>query len=122
MTEDRDFKNVVRKRAAKTGETYQAARRQLRPPAPVVVRVQALFRTLDPPSGIADGCVVETGRITRGMSVALSIGDEVVHRGTVASLRVAKYDIDAIAEGQGPFGLLVEPPYEGPMPEVVSAH
>lgn len=29
MTEDRDFKKVGRERSAKTGESYQAARRQL---------------------------------------------------------------------------------------------
>ena len=29
MTDDRDFKQIVRDRAAKTGESYQAARRQL---------------------------------------------------------------------------------------------
>ena len=120
MTEDRDFKAQVRKRAAKTGESYQAARRRLRPPAPVVVRVQATFRTLDPPGGIAYGCVVEAGRIARGMKVVLSIGDTEVHRGTVASLRVAKYDIDAIGEGQGPFGIMVDPPYDGPMPEFLT--
>ena len=54
------------------------------------------------------------------MSVALSIGDEVVHRGIVASLRVAKYDIDTITEGEGPFGLVVDPPYDGRMPEFVT--
>jgi hypothetical protein len=120
MTEDRDFKDLVRKRAAKTGESYQAARRQLKRPAPVVVRVHAIFRTQDPPGGLAFGCVVERGRIARGMSVALSIGDEEVHRGTVASLRVAKYDIDAITEGEGPFGLMIDPPYDGRMPEFVT--
>ena len=31
MTEDKDFKRVVRDRAAKTGESYAAARRQLAP-------------------------------------------------------------------------------------------
>ena len=119
MTQDRDFKDLVRKRAAKTGESYQAARRQLERPEPAVARVQAIFRTQDPPDGLAFGCVLETGRIARGMSIALSIGDEVVHRGIVASLRVAKYDIDTIAEGEGPFGLMIDPPYDGRMPEFV---
>lgn len=32
MTEDRDFKRLVRDRAARTGESYQRARQQLRPP------------------------------------------------------------------------------------------
>ena len=31
MTDDGDFKKIVRDRAAKTGESYQAARRQLEP-------------------------------------------------------------------------------------------
>jgi hypothetical protein len=120
MTEDRDFKDLVRKRAAKTGESYQAARCQMERPALVVARVQAIFRTQEPPCGIAFGCVIETGRIVRGMSVTLSIGGEEVHRGTVASLRVAKYDIDTIVEGQGPFGLMIDPPHDGRMPELVT--
>ena len=33
MTQDRDFKKVVRKRMAKTGESYAAARSRLKPPA-----------------------------------------------------------------------------------------
>ena len=33
MTEDRDFKRLVRERAARTGESYQRARQQLRPPS-----------------------------------------------------------------------------------------
>jgi translation initiation factor IF-2 len=121
MTRDRDFKDIVRKRAAKTGESYQAARGQLKRPAPVVARVKAIFRTQDPPDGLAFGCVVETGRIARGMGVALFIGDAEVHRGTVASLRVAKYNIDTISEGEGPFGLMIDPPYDGRMPEFVTA-
>ena len=129
MTRDRDFKDLVRTRAAKTGESYQAARRQLTGPesaadtdtdAVVRVRVRAIFRTQDPPGGLAYGCVVETGRLERGMRVALSIGDTEVHRGVVASLRRAKDDIDAVAAGDGPFGLMVDPPYEGPIPHFVT--
>jgi hypothetical protein len=45
MTEDRDFKRLVRERAARTGESYQRARQQLRPPhyeaSPPVGRGQA---------------------------------------------------------------------------------
>lgn len=33
MTEDRDFKRLVRERAERTGESYQRARQQLRPPS-----------------------------------------------------------------------------------------
>jgi hypothetical protein len=33
---------------------------------------------------------------------------------------VARYDIDAIAEGQGPFGLMIDPPYDGRMPDFVT--
>lgn len=39
MTEDRDFKRLVRDRAARTGESYQRARQQLRPPTRDVVPV-----------------------------------------------------------------------------------
>ena len=39
MTEDRDFKRLVRDRAARTGESYQRARQQLRPPTHDVVSV-----------------------------------------------------------------------------------
>ena len=34
MTDDKDFKKLVRQRAAKTGESYRAAREQLRPSEP----------------------------------------------------------------------------------------
>jgi hypothetical protein len=37
MTDDRDFKRLVRDRAARTGESYQRARQQLRPPRHDVV-------------------------------------------------------------------------------------
>lgn len=41
MTEDRDFKHLVRERAARTGESYQRARQQLRPPSPAAIRDHA---------------------------------------------------------------------------------
>jgi hypothetical protein len=38
MTEDRDFKRLVRERAARTGESYQRVRQLLRPPSREAVR------------------------------------------------------------------------------------
>jgi translation initiation factor IF-2 len=120
MTEDRDFKRVVRVRAEKTGESYQAARRQLEQKrSPFVARVKALFRV---ESGIAFGCLVEHGKVTRGMRVAVVLNDEVIHQGIVASLRHGQADVDSVAEGQfsAGFGLLVDPPYNGPVPDTVT--
>ena len=120
MTEDRDFKQVVRARAEKTGESYQTARRQLeqkRPP--FVARVTAMFRA---EAGIAFGCYVWQGKATRGMRVAVMLNDEVIYEGVVAGLRHGKTDVDSVAEGDFPdgFGLLVEPPYNGPLPHTVT--
>lgn len=116
MTEDRDFKDLVRRRAEKTGESYQAARRQLEGKGPSFsASVDAIFRT---PAGLAFGCTVEQGSVSRGMAVTV-VGDGVVHHATVASLRRWKWDVDAISRDENPFaqfGMIVEPPYDGPLP------
>ena len=121
MTEDRDFKRVVRERAAKTGESYQAARRQLEVhDRPFSARVEAIFRT---PDGLALGCIVEQGRVSRGMNVTVT-GDGVAHQATVTSLRRSMWDVDAVAAGDlthGEFGMIVEPPYVGPLPARVTS-
>ena len=121
MTEDRDFKDLVRRRAAKTGESYQAARRQLEGKRPAFsARVAALFRTAD---GLAFGCIVEEGSISRGMRVTV-IGDGVAHQATVVSLRRSKWDVATVAAGEseyGQFGMIVEPPYVGPLPARITA-
>jgi translation initiation factor IF-2 len=122
MTEDRDFKDLVRKRAAKTGESYQAARRQLEEKrARFSARVDAAFRV---PDGIVFGCVVEEGRVARGMAVTVIAEDgAVAHQATVLHLRRAKADMDSVADGQfvdGQFGMLVDPPYVGPLPARVT--
>lgn len=121
MTEDRDFKRVVRERAAKTGESYQAARRQLEGQGPSFsARVEALFRT---PDGLAFGCVVEEGSVSRGMRVTV-IGDGIAHQATVTSLRRSKWDVDTVAASASPygqFGMIVDPPYAGPLPARVTA-
>ena len=117
MTRDRDFKQVVRARADKTGESYQAARRQLeqkRPP--FVARVTSLWRATSggqPTGGIAFGCLIDQGQVTRGMKVNVMRNHEVVHEGVVAGLRHGREDLDSVADGEFPdgFGLLVEPPY-----------
>jgi hypothetical protein len=65
MTEDSDFKQIVHDRAAKTGESYQAARRQLeRQRGRFSARVVEVFET---PNGIVLGCIIEGGEVTRGM-------------------------------------------------------
>jgi translation initiation factor IF-2 len=121
MTEDRDFKQVVRKRSAKTGESYQAARRQVeKKRAAFSARVDVLFPV---PAGVALGCTVETGSVSRGMSVTV-IADGVAHPATVTNLRRMWDDLDSVAEGQFPdeqFGMLVEPPYSGPLPARVTS-
>ena len=109
MTEDRDFKKVVRKRSAKTGESYQAARRQVaRQPAQLSARVNALWAH---PAGLVLGCVVDEGRSTRGLPVTVMAGDTVLHQGTVASLRRGKADQDVVTSGD--CGILLEPPFHG---------
>jgi translation initiation factor IF-2 len=109
MTEDRDFKKVVRKRSAKTGESYQTARRQVeRHPVRLSARVGALWAH---PAGLVLGCIVEEGRIIRGMSVTVMAGDNVVHKGTVASLRRGKVDVDVVASGE--CGIMLEPAFYG---------
>lgn len=90
MTEDRDFKNVVRARSAKTGESYQAARRQLEHQggglrAPV-------YAQWAHPAGLVLGCVVEQGQLALEMAVTVLAGDALLQEGTVASLRVGKED------------------------------
>lgn len=109
MTEDGDFKKVVRKRSAKTGESYQTARRQVeRQPARLSARVDALWAH---PAGLVLGCRVEEGRITRGMAVTVTAGDSVLHQGTVASLRRGREDRDVVTSGD--CGILLEPPFLG---------
>lgn len=121
MTEDRDFKDLVRARAAKTGESYQAARRQLEGIGPSFsARVEAMFRTSD---GIAFGCVVEEGSLSRGMKVTV-LGDGVAHEARVTSLRRSKWDVDTVTAGEsayGQFGMIIDPPYVGPLPARVTA-
>lgn len=109
MTEDRDFKKVVRKRSAKTGESYQTAKRQVeRQPARLSARVGALWAH---PAGLVLGCIVDDGRITRGMPVTVMAGDNVVHRGTVASLRRGKEDQTVVTSGE--CGIMLDPPFLG---------
>lgn len=120
MTEDRDFKRVVRARADKTGESYQSARRQLEQKRQhFVVRVTSMFRT---PRGVAFGCFVDHGKVTPGMRATVTLNDEVIHEGVVASLRHGHLDIDSATEGEFPggFGLMVEPNYNGPVPDTVA--
>ena len=123
MTEDRDFKQLVRERAAKTGESYQAARRQLeRQRGRFSARALEVFPT---PSGIALGCVIEGGEVTRGMRVRVVTGAGAVdstHDGVVVSLRHMWTDLDAVRFGgdYGEFGLILDPPYTGPVPAQVT--
>jgi translation initiation factor IF-2 len=109
MTEDRDFKKVVRERSAKTGESYQTARRQLeRRGGRVSAPVYALFAH---PDGLVLGCVVEQGELALGMAVTVLSEDTVVHEGNVTSLRVGKDDRTVVAAGE--CGILLDPPFHG---------
>ena len=109
MTEDRDFTKVVRQRSAKTGESYQAARRQVeRQTMGLSAPVRALFAH---PAGLVLGCVVEAGRLSRGMPVTVMAGDRVLHEGTVATVRVGKADQAVVTSGE--CGVMLEPPFHG---------
>ena len=109
MTEDRDFKKIVRSRSAKTGESYQAARRQLeRQPVRLSAQVHALW---EHPMGLVMGLVVDEGRLAKGMPVTVLAGERVVHEGTVASLRVGKEDRDVVTSGE--CGIILDPPFLG---------
>jgi translation initiation factor IF-2 len=107
MTEDRDFKKVVRERSAKTGESYQAARRQIEGKQGLSARVSGVFRPADA-DGLALGCIVDEGRLTVGTPVTLMAGETIIHTGTVASLRRGKDDQDAVASGE--CGVTFDPP------------
>ena len=109
MTEDRDCKKVVRERSAKTGESYQAARRQLeRRTGGLSAPVYAQWSH---PAGLVLGCIIEHGQLTLGMPVTVLAGDTVVHEGTVASLRVGKEDRTVVTSGE--CGILLDPPFHG---------
>jgi translation initiation factor IF-2 len=109
MTEDRDFKKVVRARSEKTGESYQAAKRQLeRQTAGLHAPVYAQWAH---PAGLVLGCVVERGELRLGMPVTLLANGAVIHEGTVASLRVAKDDRELVTSGE--CGILLDPPFHG---------
>ena len=120
MTEDRDFKRAVRERAAKTGESYQSARRQLeRRRGGFSARARALFRTKD--GRVALGCTMEAGTVVRGMTVTVTTDDGATHRGIVASLRHQWQDLESVTYGEWrEFGLLLDPAYEGPLPAQVT--
>jgi translation initiation factor IF-2 len=120
MTDDSDFKQVVRDRAAKTGESYQAARRQLkRERGRFSARAVEVFEM---PSGIVLGCIVEGGEVTRSMTVTVATGEGSRHQGVVVSLRHMKDDLDSVRYGgrYAEFGLLLEPAYVGPIPAQVT--
>ena len=120
MTEDRDFKQHVRARAKKTGESYQAARRQLEEGRPqFAARVTSMFRV---DSGIAFGCLIDQGKVVRGMKVIVRLNDQMIHEGVVASLRHGQVALDSVAEGQfsAGFGMIVDPPYNGSIPDSVT--
>jgi hypothetical protein len=125
MTEDRDFKRLVRERAAATGEPYQAARRALRagPGGPeggggFAARVDVVF---EKPAGRILGCTMERGTVARGMAVTVATPSGVQHHGVVVSLRHMWTDLESVSAGEYvEFGLLLDPPYDGPLPAHVT--
>lgn len=118
MTEDRDFEDAVRRRSAKTGESYQTARRQMDRRTGLSAPVYAQWAH---PAGLVLGCVVEQGRLERGMPVTVLSGDgaTVLHEGTVASLRVGKEDRAVVASGE--CGILLDPPFHGYVSREIAA-
>lgn len=119
MTEDRDFKQVIRDRAARTGESYQAARRTLEAKDR---RFSATANsTFDRPAGRILGCVMEAGTVTRGMNVLVTTEAGERHSGVVVSLRHMWSDLDSVSHGEfQEFGLLLDPAYSGPLPARVT--
>lgn len=120
MTDDRDFKQMVRDRAARTGESYQAARRQLeRQRGRFSARAVEVFQM---PVGPVLGCIIEGGEVTRGMTVTVATGEGSRHQGLVVSLRHQWTDLESVRYGghYGEFGLLLEPAYAGPLPAQVT--
>ena len=120
MTDDADFKQIIRDRAAKTGESYQAARRQLeRQRGRFSARAVEVFYK---PTGVVLGCIIEGGEVTRGMTVTVVTGEGSTHEGVVVSLRHMWDDLDSVRYGgrYGEFGLLIEPAYAGPLPAQVT--
>src|SRR4051812_47929280 len=119
MTEDRDFKRLVRDRAAKTGESYQTARRIL---GRKRGRFSALANsTFERPAGRVLGCIMEDGKVTRGMRVTVKTPGGDTHHAVVVSLRHMWDDVDSVSYGEfGEFGLLLEPNYLGPVPVQVT--
>jgi translation initiation factor IF-2 len=120
MTEHQDFKRIIRDRAAKTGESYQTARRILERRRG---RFSALANsTFDRPVGRVLGCIMEDGKVMRGMPVTVTTADGAKHHGVVVSLRHMWDDVDSVAYGEfGEFGLRLEPAYLGPVPAQVTA-
>ena len=117
MTRDRDFKRIIRDRAAKTGESHQAARRVLERQRGFSALATTSFSK---PAGRVLGCVMEEGRVTRGMKVTVT-APGVTHHGVVVSLRHRWDDVDAVSLGQfQAFGVLLEPAYDGPIPAQLS--
>jgi translation initiation factor IF-2 len=119
MTEDKDFKQIVRDRAAKTGESYQATRRTLERKRG---RFSALANsTFERPVGRVLGCVIEEGKVSRGMNVTVTTPDGAEHQGVVVSLRHMWDDVEAVSYGEfTEFGLLLDPAYLGPVPARVT--
>ena len=118
MTEDRDFKKLVRRRAEQTGESYQAARRQLEKQVAAAIssaRVEVVIRT---PRGVVIGCTVEQGTISRGSPAVVVLNGRPVHEATINAIRNFGTDIAAAPRGLQ-CGLLLEPPFEGPAADTV---
>lgn len=119
MTEDRDFKRVIRERAARTGESYQAARRLLEGRRG---RFSAVANsTFNRPAGRILGCLMEAGTVARGMKVTVTTPSGETHEGVVVSLRHRWTELDTVSAGEfDEFGLLLDPPYAGSVPARVT--
>jgi translation initiation factor IF-2 len=119
MTDDSDFKRLVRERMAKTGESYQAARRVLERKRS---RFSAIVKTTyDRPAGRVLACIIEDGTVTRGMTVTVTAPSGETHRAVVVSLRHMWLDLESISYGEyGELGMILEPGYAGSTPAHVS--
>jgi translation initiation factor IF-2 len=74
-------------------------------------KVKAILPT---PRGVVLGCVVDEGTIENGMVVEVTAGEH-RHTGTVVMLRRFGVELEKVSQGE--FGVLIEPPYVGPLPE-----
>lgn len=105
MTRDRDFKQHVRDRAVKTGQSYQAARQTMSGPTERPVpgptgeaEVREMFRI--PDGRWVGGCVIRSGEVNCWDQARVIRDGVVVGEGPISSLRTYKKPVPRVSTGQ----------------------